>query len=1133
MRLRRRAGSLLMGAAVLFLIGTNVQAAMLFVLTALLLGALVAGAIVPVWALKGLTATVSAPEEVRQGEETVVELTLRNEGRGVRWSVVAADEHLERAEVFVSSLGPGETMSLATVRSPARRGERATVQVQVRSSAPFGVAERRRHLPVAPVSTFVLPRVFPLGPLPFVEPVPTHEPAIHASPRRGHGPDFLGVREYRAGDQMRHVHWGLTARHGQVMVREFEEERTRRLAVVVDTERDAGEAWTPLDRACAVAASIAEAASAAGQGVRPIAAGPGDVEVLRRAEAPAIHRWLASLEPSGRPIATVLRSLAYEDLRGVETVVAIVSHVGERGGDRGRRGARRPPDRPRRGRARPDHARGGPHPARRGGHRDVRPGRGAGAVVGSGEGPGDRARHRGGIRVNVTWQRPSTPPEDSVAMRIVVAAAVEVGVLAVVLQGAVDGAAAIGALTLAPLGYLFSYRRRARPALLVKIALSLALLVALARFFRAVGGIRTVDQARVPLAGLFLWVQVLHAFDVPRRRDLAFSLVSSTTLIAVAGALALSGTVVWLVLVWAGLAGAWLWLSSHPRPGEVATPISTRRATRPRRPLLARSRSVTIAAVASLVLGVAVFSAIPRLPSQLVRTPPFSLGNGDLPAPPQGASSTANLGLPPAGADGVVDFAPDAYPGFSGAMDLRSRGALSDELAFRVRAEQAALWRADVFDTYDGRLWTASDHRQESIEADVYGRPSVPVGDHGESIGVRRLLQTFYLESNQPNVLFGAAHMREVFFPSGGLQADRYETVRAPILLEEGLVYSVMSELPVFDRRLLEGMGDPSTDGVRSLERYLQLPEELPARVGQLAREITADAETPYERALAVQSWLQANTVYDLGVPREPEGVDAVDHFLFETRRGFCEHIASAMAVLLRSAGVPTRIATGFGPGQRNPFTGYFEVLQSDAHAWVEVLMPGGLGWMTFDPTFGVPSVEPSWTSRLIGPELVAAIGRAVGEAVPEPVKRAVGAAARGIAGAARSLAAEWPIVLIALGVAAVGFVLLRRRRGGRGARGPTDDAGIAFEEVVAALGRLGHERGPSVTPREYLERVAADRDLEEGFREDVASVVRTFERARFAPPSARPGDQERRRVRATARAIRDRAGSGGSRAPR
>ncbi len=730
--------------------------------------------------------------------------------------------------------------------------------------------------------------------------------------------------------------------------------------------------------------------------------------------------------------------------------------------------------------------------------------------------------------MKIEWRRQGSPPEDSVALRVVVALAVELGVIALVLQGAVDAAAAAGALVLAPLGYLFSYRRRATPSVLVKIALSLALLVALAHFFRAVGGIRTVDQARIPLAGLFLWVQVLHAFDVPRRRDLAFSMVSSTTLVAVAGVLSLSGAVVWLVLGWAGLAAGWLWLSSQPPPADVTQPVSARRTPGSRWPHLARSRSVAVAGLTAIVLGIALFAVTPRLPAQLVRTPPFSLGDQGLPPAVDGAASTSNLGLPPAGTDGVVDFAPDAYPGFSGAMDLRARGILSDELAFRVRADQAALWRADVFDTFDGRIWTPSDSSQESVEAGFPDEPpTVPVGDFGESLGTRQVLQTFYLESDQPNVLFGAARVSEVYFPSGGLRADRFGTVRSPIVLEEGLVYSVLSEVPVFDTRLLERMSDPPAAAVKALRRYLQLPADMPQRVVDLAEEITADARNPYERALAVQAWLQGNTVYDLGVAREPEGVDAVDHFLFETRRGFCEHIASAMAILLRASGVPARIATGFGPGKRNPLTGYFEVRQSDAHAWVEVLMPDGLGWMTFDPTFGVPSAEPSWGSRLMAPELFAAIGRAVSGAVPEAVKQAAGNAARAVAQAGGALAGAWPAGVGLLVLAGSLLVLRRRRRRTRSGRDRPlrDEAGRAYEETMEALAARGLRRDPSATPSEVLAAVTIDRALEPSLRDEVEVVVRTIERARFAPPTARPGPEDLARARTAARRVREGAG--------
>ena len=289
-------------------------------------------------------------------------------------------------------------------------------------------------------------------------------------------------------------------------------------------------------------------------------------------------------------------------------------------------------------------------------------------------------------------------------MRVVAALAVELGIVAVVIQGVVDPTAAIAALVLAPVGYLFSYRRRAATSMAVKLVLTVGLALALLQFLRAVGGIRTVDEARIPLASLFLWVQVLHAFDVPRRRDLSFSVVSSTTLVAAGGASALSGTYAWIVVAWAGLAAAWLWLSTAPRPDQMTTPVRVRWVARGRRRRLPATRSAVAAGLVALLVGSLLFLAMPRLPARLVRTPPFSLGGND--PTTIGADRTVNPGLPPPGDGGVVDFSSNAYPGFSGAMDLRARGILSDEVAFRVRADQPALWRAEVFDTYDGQVWT-------------------------------------------------------------------------------------------------------------------------------------------------------------------------------------------------------------------------------------------------------------------------------------------------------------------------------------------------------------------------------------------------------------------------------------------
>jgi len=249
-------------------------------------------------------------------------------------------------------------------------------------------------------------------------------------------------------------------------------------------------------------------------------------------------------------------------------------------------------------------------------------------------------------------------------MRVVVASAVEVAIAAVVAQpGAVPAPVAIASLMLAPAGYWYSYRHRRSPNLLLKIALSIALLAALGQFLGDVRGVVSVDQARIPLASLFLWVQVLHAFDVPRRRDLAFSMVSSLILIAEAGSLSLSTSFLVFLLPWAGLGGAWLSLSARPRADQVTTPEAVRRYAGKRAPSRTASiRSATAAAALALLAASLVFLAMPRLPGGFVRTPPFSLaGNPSPVAAFDGAVSNPGLAAQPG--SGVVDFSSVATRG--------------------------------------------------------------------------------------------------------------------------------------------------------------------------------------------------------------------------------------------------------------------------------------------------------------------------------------------------------------------------------------------------------------------------------------------------------------------------------------
>ena len=142
--------------------------------------------------------------------------------------------------------------------------------------------------------------------------------------------------------------------------------------------------------------------------------------------------------------------------------------------------------------------------------------------------------------------------------------------------------------------------------------------------------------------------------------------------------------------------------------------------------------------------------------------------------------------------------------------------------------------------------------------------------------------------------------------------------------------------------------------------RYTQLPEDMPPRVAELARQITADADTPYDKAKAVETWLKDNITYNLAIDPPPFGADGVDHFLFESKEGYSEYFGSAMTVLMRSVDIPARMTTGYTTGNLIDGSNLYLVSDRHSHGWAEVYFPG-YGWIPFEPTPGraIPVVIP------------------------------------------------------------------------------------------------------------------------------------------------------------------------------
>ncbi|MGB8701167.1 MAG: transglutaminase domain-containing protein, partial [Thermosynechococcaceae cyanobacterium] len=215
------------------------------------------------------------------------------------------------------------------------------------------------------------------------------------------------------------------------------------------------------------------------------------------------------------------------------------------------------------------------------------------------------------------------------------------------------------------------------------------------------------------------------------------------------------------------------------------------------------------------------------------------------------------------------------------------------------------------------------------------------------------------------------AQTRELYFPTQEIALDPEGGLRSPGPLEEGLTYSVVSDVPYRDRTRLNQAATTYPKSIRNF--YLQVPDAIAPQVRQTAERLLAKAnrpiDNPYETALYLTQALKQNYTLRDDIPPLAPGQDLVATFLSEWKGGYADHFASVLTVMLRSVGIPARLATGFGSGSFNPFTGLYEVQNTDAFALTEVYFPGN-GWFTFDAIPGhelyPPSVEVDQTFTVL-----------------------------------------------------------------------------------------------------------------------------------------------------------------------
>jgi transglutaminase-like putative cysteine protease len=304
-------------------------------------------------------------------------------------------------------------------------------------------------------------------------------------------------------------------------------------------------------------------------------------------------------------------------------------------------------------------------------------------------------------------------------------------------------------------------------------------------------------------------------------------------------------------------------------------------------------------------------------------------------------------------------------------MDITVAAVRGETEASQAPAPARYYWRATTFERYQNGQWQlGEDSAFREVQA---GGPVLPLAPYRLRRDVTAVFSIRVLSTSrlyvvpQPKLVALANNISAIYTVLTDLNNTVDPTVvRArDVLAGNRRTYRAVGSMSVADEESLRASGTDYPLWV--IKHYLQLPPEITDRTRQLAHEIvdSAGARTPYDQAQAVTNWLRANITYDTQIQAPPPSQEPVDWFLFTSRRGYCNYYASGEVVLLRSLGIPARLAAGFSQGEfeesTNPaIAGIYHVEEKNAHAWVEVFFPA-YGWVEFEPTASeAPLVRPA-----------------------------------------------------------------------------------------------------------------------------------------------------------------------------
>ncbi|MFG6120360.1 DUF4129 domain-containing transglutaminase family protein [Thalassobacillus sp. B23F22_16] len=286
-----------------------------------------------------------------------------------------------------------------------------------------------------------------------------------------------------------------------------------------------------------------------------------------------------------------------------------------------------------------------------------------------------------------------------------------------------------------------------------------------------------------------------------------------------------------------------------------------------------------------------------------------------------------------------------------------------DTPVFRVAAKKERYWRVESKNHYTGKGW------EDTLEEDIRVA-------NGGDLGIRTFTDEVETEEQYSLVNFNDdVRLNKLVYPYGAAEVVSYPEqfqflVHQPTGEVETQVnqkarqipgYRMQIDVPSYEYDQLREAGEDDPREIR--DEYLQLPDDLPGRVGNLTEQIIKDEDNRYDRVKEVENYFSTSgfeyNTEDVAVPGESD--DYVDQFLFETQQGYCDNFSTSMVVMLRSVGIPARWVKGFTGGELEDTDieledgdtyNLYQVTNNNAHSWVEVHFPG-IGWVPFEPTKG------------------------------------------------------------------------------------------------------------------------------------------------------------------------------------